>query len=94
MVYSPKLLVFLTSIAMFFRNFICHALIMERLLATIWVTNYENYRSRWFTFTWVIIDIFLQLLKYNDKVYFERKSLALVEQKLSGRYQVVLEIID
>nr|CAD2191377.1 unnamed protein product [Meloidogyne enterolobii] len=127
MVYSPKILVFLTSIAMFFRNFICNALIMERLLATIWVTNYENNRSCWFTFTWVTIDIivtvinayfftnssssnnllvtviwqfilstigiieiyiFFKLLKYNNKVYFERKSSALDEQKLTGRYQL------
>uniref|UniRef100_A0A915P7J7 7TM_GPCR_Srx domain-containing protein n=1 Tax=Meloidogyne floridensis TaxID=298350 RepID=A0A915P7J7_9BILA len=124
MVYSPKILVFLTSIAMFFRNFICNALIMERLLATIWVINYENNRSCWFTFIWVTVDviinayfftnssysnnllvtviwqfivsiigiieiyIFFKLLKYNNKVYFERKSSALDEQKLTGRYQL------
>ena len=60
MVYSPMPLVFAYSIAMFFRNFLCHAIIMERILATIWVSNYENYRSRWFTCTWVIIDVNLK----------------------------------
>nr|CAD2191875.1 unnamed protein product [Meloidogyne enterolobii] len=100
---------------------------MERLLATIWVINYENNRSCWFTFIWVTVDvvvtvinayfftnssssnnllvtviwqfilstigiieiyIFFKLLKYNNKVYFERKSSALDEQKLTGRYQL------
>ncbi|KAF7629152.1 hypothetical protein Mgra_00009333 [Meloidogyne graminicola] len=115
MIYSPTIIVFIYSAVMYFRNFLCHTIIMERLLATIWVSNYENNRSRWFTYTWVIIDtiitvitayffssstdvnnllvnIFLRLLRHNEKVYFERNGSALSIHKLTGRYQVLFQV--
>ncbi|CAK5091003.1 unnamed protein product [Meloidogyne enterolobii] len=89
MVYSPKILVFLTSIAMFFRNFICNALIMERLLATIWVTNYENNRSRWFTFTWVTIDVIVTVIN----AYFFTNSSSSNNLLVTVVWQFILSII-
>nr|CAD2191379.1 unnamed protein product [Meloidogyne enterolobii] len=45
------------------------------------------------TFGVIEIFILLRLLRHNEKIYFERNSLALSAHKLTGRYQVLYLII-
>jgi hypothetical protein len=57
MVFTMPEITFAYSVPMFFRNFICHALILERLLATLWASGYEQMQGRAFTLSWFSLDV-------------------------------------
>jgi len=53
-----------------FRQFLAHVLIVERLMATVFVQNYENWRKPYFSLIWLII------LVSQPKVSSKRCSLS------------------
>jgi hypothetical protein len=52
---GSKFLTFWFGFSAFFRNFLAHVLVLERVMATVFVRNYEKWRKPNFSIAWFCI---------------------------------------